>query len=162
MNTSPKLIDVREYPEFAAAHIADSSLIPLAALAHAAHTWDRSDPLVLVCKSGRRAQLAFDQLTALGFLRLSVLPGGIDAWAKAGKPLARLPHAPWSMERQVRFAAGSLILLTMALSFAVSRYFLALTALVGSGLVFAGASDICMMASLLGKLPWNRRPTEAA
>ena len=62
------------------------------------------------------------------------------------------------MERQVRTTAGSLVLLTLALGCFVSRYFLLGTAFVGAGLVFAGVSNTCMMASLLARLPWNRQP----
>jgi hypothetical protein len=65
---------------------------------------------------------------------------------------------PWSIERQVRAVAGSLVLLTMLLAYLVSHLFLIGTALIGAGLLFAGVSDICMMASLLGRLPWNRSP----
>jgi rhodanese-related sulfurtransferase len=152
----PRLIDVREYPEFAAAHIASSDLVPLATLPTASAAWDRSAPLTLICKSGRRSTQAHATLAALGFSTLAVLPGGIDAWTAAGKPTLRLDRQPWSLERQVRIVAGSLVLLTLLLALTVSRYALFATAFVGAGLVFAGVSDICMMAILLGKLPWNR------
>jgi hypothetical protein len=56
----------------------------------------------------------------------------------------------------VRIAAGSLVLITLALALTVSKLWLIGTSLVGAGLVFAGVSDICVMASVLGKLPWNR------
>jgi rhodanese-related sulfurtransferase len=155
-NPAPRLIDVRQLPEFAAGHIEGSELVPLNTLAASAATWDRSQPLTLICKSGRRAQQAHDTLSALGFHHLTILPGGIDAWHSAGKPLATLARRPWSMERQVRIVAGALVLLTLLLALTLSRYFLFATAFVGAGLIFAGVSDICMMASVLGMLPWNR------
>ncbi len=150
-------IDVREYPEFAAGHIAGSHLAPLGSLAAISAGWDRSQPLLLICKSGRRAEKARQQLSAAGFSSLRVLEGGIDGWRAAGKPVEVEQRQPWSMERQVRTVAGSLVLLTLALAWLVSRWFLLGTAFVGAGLVFAGVSDICMMARLLGRLPWNRR-----
>jgi rhodanese-related sulfurtransferase len=162
METTQRIIDVREHPEFANGHIAGSELVPLGTLAAACKAWQHDEQLLLVCKSGRRAQQAHDQLTAFGFHQLSILPGGIEAWAAQGKPLVTLERRPWSMERQVRFAAGSLVLLTMLIAFTITRYALIATALVGAGLVFAGASDICMMASLLGRLPWNRSTASAA
>jgi rhodanese-related sulfurtransferase len=149
-------IDVREYPEFADVHIPGSKLIPLGTLSAASTAWDRSSPLTLVCKSGRRATQAQAILTALGFTALTVLPGGIDAWRAAGQPTLSLSRRPWSLERQVRIVAGSLVLLTLALAVTLSRHFLFATAFVGAGLVFAGVSDICMMANLLGRLPWNK------
>lgn len=150
------LIDVREYPEFAAGHIANSQLVPLSTVAATSKSWLPTQPITLICKSGRRAELARQQLAALAFSDLTVLEGGIDAWRSAGKPLVTLAKAPWSVERQVRVAAGSLVLVTMLLAHFVSSGFLFATAFVGAGLVFAGVSDICMMGNLLSKLPWNR------
>jgi rhodanese-related sulfurtransferase len=150
------IIDVREYPEFALGHIPGSRLVPLDTLAVASAQWDRAAPIALVCKGGARAEKARQQLVAQGFTALRVLPGGIDQWRAEGKPLAALQNKPWSLERQVRVVAGSLVLVTLALSLLASRYFLFATAFVGAGLVFAGVSDICMMASLLAMLPWNR------
>lgn len=152
-------IDVREYPEYAAAHIAGTKLHPLSTVKVASAAWDRNGPLTIVCKSGRRAGIAREELIQSGFTDVTVLEGGIDRWRAEGRPLVEMEHAPWSMERQVRVVAGTLVLVTLALAFGVSRWFLAGTAFVGAGLVFAGVSDICMMARLLGAMPWNRRPT---
>jgi rhodanese-related sulfurtransferase len=150
------LIDVREFPEYAAGHIAGSQLVPLSTVATASAAWDVATPITLICKSGRRAEQARQQLAARNFTHLSVLQGGIDAWRSAGKPLEATTRQPWSLERQVRITAGSLVLVTMLLAHFVSPYFFFATAFVGAGLVFAGVSDICMMATVLGKLPWNR------
>lgn len=157
-----RLIDVREYPEFAAGHIAGSELVPLRTVGASCEQWDRGGELTIVCRSGRRAEQARQELAARGFSRVRVLEGGIERWSAEGKPLESVERQPWSMERQVRAVAGSLVLLTMLLAWAVSRWFLAGTAFVGAGLVFAGVSDICMMASLLGRLPWNRQRTRCA
>lgn len=150
------MIDVREYPEFAAGHIDGSRLVPLGSLGEASSGWDRATPITLVCKSGRRSEQARQQLAALGFSSLTVLEGGIDAWRAAGKPLILVERRPWSMERQVRTTAGSLVLAALALAHFLSLYFLWGAAFIGAGLVFAGVSDTCMMASILGRLPWNR------
>lgn len=158
MQSTTRWIDVREYPEFAAAHIDNTELHPLATVPAASTSWDKSQPLIIVCKSGRRAGIAREQLLQRGFADVSVLEGGIDRWRAQGKPLIELHRKPWSMERQVRVVAGALILITMALAFGISRWFLAATAFVGAGLVFAGVSGICMMGSLLGTMPWNRKP----
>ena len=152
-----RVIDVREFPEFAAGHIAGAELVPLSTVAERCEAWDREGELVLVCRSGRRAEQARQELAARGFKRLRVLEGGIERWSAQGKPLESVERRPWSMERQVRVVAGSLVLLTMLLAWTVSRWFLAGTAFVGAGLVFAGVSDICMMATALGRLPWNRQ-----
>lgn len=154
---SLRWIDVREYPEFAGGHIAGSELAPLGTLARVSADWEPAQPVMLVCRSGRRAEEARRLLAERGFASVEVLAGGIEAWREQGKPLVTLAQRPWSLERQVRVAAGSLVLITLLLAVFVSRYFLLATAAVGAGLVFAGVSDICMMASLLGRMPWNRR-----
>ena len=151
-----RLIDVRQFPEFAAGHIKDSMLVPLHVLDSSCESWDRQQPITLICRSGRRAAQARDLLATRGFVDLAVLPGGIEAWSAAGRPLIQSERRPWSLERQVRLVAGLLILLTLALAVTVSHWFLYATAFVGAGLTFAGLSDVCMMASILGRLPWNR------
>jgi hypothetical protein len=80
----------------------------------------------------------------------------MDRWRAEGRPVVTVQRRPWSMERQVRIVAGTLVLVTLGLGLSVSKMWLIGTGLVGAGLVFAGVSDICMMASLLGQLPWNR------
>ena len=60
------------------------------------------------------------------------------------------------MERQVRLGAGLLVLLGVVLSLFWDRAWIALSAFVGLGLTFAGLTDICGMAFLLAKMPWNK------
>jgi hypothetical protein len=108
-------------------------------------------------------------MSAAGFARVANLAGGIDAWRASGLPLDRLETNVWSLERQVRAIAGSLVVITAVLGLTVSRWFFAGTIFVGAGLTFAGISNICLMATLLGKMPWNKprsvpagKPSEAA
>lgn len=151
-----RLIDVREYPEFAEGHIEGSELVPLGTLDKASEGWDRSEPLTLVCRSGRRAEQARETLAGKGFQSLAVLEGGVQAWTNGGKPLTTAAaNKPWSMERQVRVTAGSLVLAFFGLGLLTSKKFFIGAGLVGAGLVYAGVSDNCMMASVLGRMPWN-------
>ena len=150
-----RLIDVREYPEFAEGHIEGSKLVPLGTLEKASEGWDRSAPLTLVCRSGRRAEDARQTLAGKGFTSLEVLDGGVEAWSTSGKPLTVAENKPWSMERQVRVTAGALVLTFCGLGMLTSKKFFLGAGVVGAGLVYAGASDTCMMASVLGRMPWN-------
>ncbi len=150
-----RLIDVREYPEFAEGYIEGSELVPLGRLDEASEDWDRSAPLTLVCRSGRRAEEARQTLRGKGFSSLKVLDGGVQAWTNSGKPLTMAPKKPWSMERQVRVTAGALVLTFFGLGLLTSKKFFVGAAVVGAGLVYAGVSDTCMMASVLGRMPWN-------
>jgi rhodanese-related sulfurtransferase len=150
------LIDVREYPEFAAGAIAKSQLVPLSTLKRAAENWDRDAQYIFVCKVGERSMTAARQMSAAGFANVANLVGGIDAWRATGLPLECLETKVWSLERQVRAIAGSLVVITAVLGLTVSRWFFAGTIFVGAGLTFSGISNICMMATVLGKMPWNK------
>lgn len=59
---------------------------------------------------------------------------------------------PLPLMRQVQIAAGVLILLGVALGYAVNSGFL-LSAFVGAGLAFAGITGFCGMARLLALMP---------
>ena len=150
-----RLIDVREYPEFAEGHIEGSELVPLGTLDKASEDWNRSEPLTLICRSGRRSEQARQTLAKKGFTSLKVLDGGVQNWTSGGKPLTVAVNKPWSMERQVRVTAGSLVLFFFGCGLLTSKKFFVGAALVGAGLVYAGVSDNCMMASVLGRMPWN-------
>jgi rhodanese-related sulfurtransferase len=85
-----------------------------------------------------------------------VLEGGLDAWGKAGLPLAVNTRAPMEIMRQVQIAAGLLVLTGVLLGWLVAPGFFALSAFVGAGLTFAGVTGFCGMARLLMLAPWNR------
>ena len=150
-----RLIDVREYPEFAEGYIEGSELVPLEMLDKASEGWDRSAPLTLVCRTGRRAEDARQTLAGKGFTSLRVLDGGVQAWTGSGKRLTVSLNNPWSMERQVRVTAGALVLTFFGLGLLTSKKLFIGAGLVGAGLVYAGVSDTCMMTSVLGRMPWN-------
>jgi rhodanese-related sulfurtransferase len=150
------IVDVREYPEFASGHIEGARLAPLGRVEQMAEPWRREEALVLVCKAGARAEQARQRLAAMGFAELMVLEGGMDRWRAEGRPVVMAARQPWAMERQVRTAAGLLVLATLSLALAVSKLWLTGTGLIGAGLVFAGVSNTCMMAQVLGRMPWNR------
>ena len=150
------VVDVREFPEYAAASIPGSKFAPLSTIERQAQGWSKHMPMVLVCRSGRRATDAAERLRRMGFSDISVLDGGIEAWRAAGFPVQTTERRPWSLERQVRAIAGGMVLLSAALSLTISPWFFLWTILVGAGLMFAGISDICLMATVLGKMPWNR------
>src|SRR5215472_12290709 len=127
-----RVVDVREFPEFAAGHIEGSELVPLGGIERAAAGWDRDEQILLVCKGGRRAAEARERLAACGFTALSVLDGGIEAWMAAGQPVKRVEgRRVWSLERQVRAGAGILVLITLGLAWTVSWRWLIGTALIG-------------------------------
>lgn len=152
------LIDVRTPAEYGEVHIPGSQLMPLDRLDAAAVKSASSDDgqCVLICRSGKRAEQAYQKLHAAGCGNLVILDGGVTAWESAGLPVERGAKA-MSLERQVRIAAGSLVLLGVILGTWVHPGFYGLSAFVGAGLIFAGVTDWCGMAMVLAKMPWNQR-----
>src|SRR5687768_17182954 len=71
-----QLVDVREAPEFAAGRLAGAQLLPLGEIENRVAEFDHSQPLVLICQSGKRATQARERLTQLGFTHLACLAGG--------------------------------------------------------------------------------------
>ena len=152
-----RLLDVRTPGEYETAHIRGAYNVPLDLLGeHGAEIRAAvAEPVVLVCQSGQRAKKAEAALAAAGMPNLHVLAGGVTGWMAAGNPVVR-GRIRMSLERQVRIVAGSLVALGALLALALDPLFAILPAFVGSGLVFAGVSDTCMMGMALARLPWNR------
>ncbi len=158
------LLDVRTPAEYDEVHIPGSKLLPLDRLdpGSAGSLHQGAGPCVLICRTGGRAAQAARKLEGK-IPQVAVLEGGVQAWTAAGYPVNR-GRAAVSLERQVRIAAGTLVLLGVLLSLLVHPGWVALSAFVGAGLVFAGATDWCGMGLLLARMPWNRRarrPLEA-
>ncbi len=156
-----QLIDVREYAEFAGGRVTGAKSLPLGELEKRAAELDPTKPVYVICRTGRRSVEAQKRLKALGFADVINVVGGFEAWEKAGLPFERDENAPWSLERQVRFAAGSLVLIGILLAVLIHPYFVWLSAFIGAGLVFAAVTDTCAMGMLLAKMPWNK-PTARA
>lgn len=150
---SVRLIDVRTPAEFGEIHIEGSQLMPLDRLRP---DEVKCEECVIICRSGKRAEQALEKLKAAGCENLRVLEGGVMAWDAAGLPVNR-GKAVLSLERQVRVAAGLMVLAGVILGTWVHPGYYGIAAFVGAGLTFAGLTDWCGMAMLLAKAPWNQR-----
>ena len=155
-----RLLDVRTPGEYETAHIGGAYNVPLDTLGeHGTEIRANvAEPVVLVCQSGQRARKAEAALRSAGMPNLHVLDGGVNGWLAAGLPVVR-GATRISLERQVRIGAGALAAAGGILALAVNPLFAILPAFVGSGLVFAGVTDICAMGMLFARLPYNRPAT---
>ncbi|MGY2744070.1 rhodanese-like domain-containing protein [Pseudarthrobacter sp. O4] len=155
------VIDVRSGAEFESLHIRGSYNVPLPLLAE--HTGELASRLgsrvVLVCQSGVRAEQARQRLGAAGIDTAYVLTGGVPGFAAAGGDVVR-GKGRWDMERQVRLAAGSLVVLGLAGGRFVSPKVRMLAGAIGAGLTFSAATNTCAMGKALSAMPWNRAATE--
>jgi rhodanese-related sulfurtransferase len=153
-----ELIDVRTPLEFREIHVDVARNVPLDRLDSktlgAPGSGSGDGPLYVICRSGSRGKQACERLSAAG-LNVVNVEGGTLAWEAAGLPVVRGKKAI-SLERQVRIAAGFLVLVGAILAMTVHPYFAGLSAFVGAGLMFAGITDTCGMAMVLAKMPWNQ------
>jgi rhodanese-related sulfurtransferase len=151
------LIDVREPPEYAAEHIPDAQLLPLSTFDPARVPQEAGKKVVLHCVMGKRSEQAGQKLLDAGFTTVYNFRGGVQAWKDAGYTTTRGQQAPLSLQRQVQIVSGSLVLLGTLLGVLGSPWFLLLSGAVGIGLVYAGVSGTCGMATLLARVPYNQR-----
>jgi rhodanese-related sulfurtransferase len=80
------LVDCREPYEWQAGRVEGSVHLPLnAIMAGAGSDLDSSKPVVVICRSGNRSELATMMLQARGFDAHN-LEGGIESWAAKGLP----------------------------------------------------------------------------
>lgn len=150
------LLDVRSPIEFETEHIDNSINLPLNELETRFEEVPRQGQLVVICRSGQRAERGAYTLLGQGF-HPKVLAGGLVAWRKAGLPVKQgkkmLP-----IERQIQLIVGLGVLTGVLLGVFINPWFLVIPGFFGAGLTFAGLSGICALGLLLMKAPWNRLP----
>lgn len=148
------LVDIREADEHAREHVPGARHQALSKLS----TIDTAGAKAVIfhCRSGARTSANAARLAGAAGCDAYILQGGIDAWKRAGLPVATDSRQPIEIMRQVQITAGGLVLLGVILGVWVAPAFLGLSAFVGAGLMFAGISGWCGMAKLLGLMPWNR------
>lgn len=154
------LLDVRSPIEFEVEHIDNSINIPLPELQSRCAEVPRKGQLVVICRSGKRAERGAYTLLGQGF-EPKVMEGGVLAWRKAGLPLKEgkkmLP-----IERQIQLIVGTGVLTGVILAVSVNPWFLIIPGFFGAGLTFAGLSGTCALGLLLNKAPWNQLPVAGA
>jgi rhodanese-related sulfurtransferase len=157
------LVDVREADEHARERIPGARNLPLSRLEEAELAVHQGKPVLFHCRSGARTAGNAHRLAAkAGLCEAYVVEGGLDAWKRAGLPVAEDRRQPIELMRQVQIAAGSMVVLGVLLGAFVTPGFYLLSGFVGAGLVFAGVTGTCGLASVLRMMPWNRRAASPA
>jgi rhodanese-related sulfurtransferase len=147
------LIDIRSPQEHAGERIPGARNLPL----ESGIKLETAGPAVFHCRSGARTSANAARLAQAAGCEAYILDGGLDAWKRAGLPLAVDRSQPIDIMRQVQIAAGSLVVVGVLLGFFVAPEFYLLSAFICAGLLFAGLSGWCGMAKFLGLMPWNRQ-----
>ncbi|MBT3880940.1 MAG: rhodanese-like domain-containing protein [Candidatus Scalindua sp.] len=152
-----QIVDVRETSEFESEKIRDAISAPLSKFKDSSRRIDKKCHSYITCQSGKRAEKYAKQLLEKGHENISVVTGGLKSWIDAGYPIEKEEGKVWSLERQVRFTTGLLVLLGVVLSFVFNPMFLILSGAIGAGLVFAAVTDTCGIAMVLARMPWNQK-----
>jgi rhodanese-related sulfurtransferase len=151
------IVDVREADERAAEWIEGSTSIPLSSFDPGPLLATGADrKVVFHCRGGRRSLDALGRYRAAGGLHGFSMAGGLDAWKRAAMPVERGKAPPISLMRQVQIVIGFMVLVGCALTLWLNPWFLIMPAFFGAGLLFAGISGTCGLASVLSAMPWNR------
>ncbi len=87
--TPPLVVDVRSGMEYRRGHITGALHLPLWKLMFRLNGGlprDTGTPLVVVCESGSRSQLAAEMLRRRGYRAIHYLDGDMAAWRRANLP----------------------------------------------------------------------------
>jgi len=154
------LIDVRGPAEFETVHIPGAVNVPVDVVEGYTEVLAArlGGTVVLMCQSGPRSEAARRCLDGVGADSTLVLDGGIAAYIAAGGDVVR-GRATWSLERQVRLLAGSLVLTGLVAGLRLPKARL-LSGFIGAGLVVSATTNTCTMGRVLASLPYNRGPRD--
>lgn len=156
------ILDVRTLAEIKASGLPDCLHIPLHELTaerlqeEIAKSGKNAENIYLLCQAGRRAEMAADALKDKVQSKLFIIEGGMNAVKQSNIAMKETARKVIPLERQIRIAAGILIMTGVALGTWVHPGFYGLSAFVGAGLTFAGITDICPMGMMIAKAPWNK------
>ena len=154
-NSGIPLIDVRTPAENGSIHANEAVNHPMESLDIEKIPFSKEQEIHVICQSGGRSMKVSQKLEAAGFTKIVNVEGGTSAWHAAGLPVMEGKKV-MSLERQVRIAAGSLVVLGVAVGQFVHPGGFGLSAFIGAGLIFAGVTDTCGMGMIIAKMPWNR------
>jgi rhodanese-related sulfurtransferase len=89
--TDKQVVDVRTQGEYNNGHLTGAVLIDYYKDDFKAKLskLDKNKPVFVYCAAGSRSGSASDLLAELGFKQIYDLKGGMNAWARAGKPITK-------------------------------------------------------------------------
>jgi rhodanese-related sulfurtransferase len=147
------VLDVRTNAEHDSKRIPGVYNLPLDELEEHLEMLKKYDKVYLHCQSGNRSGKGYQRLLDLGLTNVVNVTGGIGEWEQNSFGVKTNNKMP--IIQQVMIVAGSLVLFGSIFSF-VSPIFALISIFAGGGLVYAGVSGNCLMAKILGEMPWNQ------
>ncbi len=104
---SPVVVDVRLPDEWMGVRIGTVVNMPLSELAQRTVKLDRRQPVVAVCNSAYRSNMAVGIFERAGFQQVASLAGGGEAWVEAGLPVIEAQQSATAFsaaKREIRLA----------------------------------------------------------
>ncbi len=150
------IIDIREPSEYKGEKIPNSINIPISKLDKTDVKSISNKQAIFYCRSGFRTRKFRDKILSMGFRESYYLEGGIEQWKKNGYKTVVNKSAPIDIIRQVHIIIGTMVLLGIILAYFISPYFIILSVIGGTGLLFAGISGYCLLGKALMYLPYNK------
>ncbi|HAZ14898.1 MAG: hypothetical protein A2X86_21210 [Bdellovibrionales bacterium GWA2_49_15] len=157
------ILDVREKEEFEAERIPEAIFCPLSQidlLAPGILQNLKDNDVMVICRSGKRSQLALPILEKYNSLKLTLssYEGGMIRWKEQNKPVIG-EKSIFPIMRQVHLVAAGMVFFAFLGAHFINASFIYLALLVGVGLSISGVTGHCPMVFLLQKMPWNQAPS---
>ena len=87
IQTNAYVLDVREDHEFEEGHVPSAHHMPLGSVPDRYLEIPKGEKIFVICKSGRRSQVAAEFLEEKGFDAVSI-EGGTDGWIESGREVS--------------------------------------------------------------------------
>lgn len=165
---SEVIIDVRERDEYAIEHVEHSINVPLSVFAMVAPgvlNQLKDKKIMFMCFSGIRATQAKSLASNMGFNAehdYDSYNGGLKQWKVNGKDVIQgNSKSLLPLQRQVQLIIGGLVMTFGFLGMWYEPWFSVAAGATGLGLFLAGATGYCLMAQIVGMMPWNRGTSDA-
>ncbi|HEX7111589.1 MAG TPA: rhodanese-like domain-containing protein [Mizugakiibacter sp.] len=90
-HTAPRVVDVRTAEEYRDGHVPGALNVPYDQIGARAGMLDvaHDAPIVVYCRTGKRAAIAQQTLEGLGYTHVRLLDGSFQAWQAAQLPVVR-------------------------------------------------------------------------
>jgi len=152
------VLDIRDENEFNSGHIPGALMLPAAHIDSTLKQTLAGKQPVFYCSSGMRTKNAAQKIQDSGIAGWKYLSGGLEAWSKHGLPTVggNVRKPAMSIQRQVQITIAVMLLVFGGLALGGAAWPIYMVLGIGLGLLFAGVTGSCALASVIMMMPWNR------
>lgn len=152
------LVDIRTPAEHGTEKIPGSILVPMEGFDVQQLPHSEGKRMVFYCRTGNRSgRLGHKLLETRQMASVLHLNEGLEGWKRAGLPVEKGQSRKLSVMQQVQLTIGMMVLIGTLLGAFVSPWWLLLPGGASLGMILAGLTGSCALASMMAKLPYNQR-----